>query len=192
MTTLRNKRKLAAIAKDSPDWLSRNSQSQNSTVLRVNEEYITEVSEEMEGRVTKKLSREFSRIESRILGALSKLDEFLQNLQVRVQSQTVARRSRNMNVDNEEPRGDRSKNDPRPRVDASIYQTTQPMDSDPEETPYNNEQPIWTKSGIMLWKDLEKKFCLQKWITFRTSYSLNYIAVWLSDHLPTRTTKRFP
>ena len=41
------------------------------------QEYISQVSEETEGRVTKKLSTELSRTESRILGTLSKLDEFL-------------------------------------------------------------------------------------------------------------------
>ena len=40
------------------------------------EEYIVQVSEEIEGSVTKKLSQDFSRMESRILGTLSKLDEF--------------------------------------------------------------------------------------------------------------------
>ena len=45
--------------------------------------YISQVSEEIETRVTKKLSKDFSRTESRILGAPSKLDEFLLNPQVR-------------------------------------------------------------------------------------------------------------
>ena len=40
------------------------------------QEYISQVSEDIEGRVTKKLSREFSRTESRIFGALSKLANF--------------------------------------------------------------------------------------------------------------------
>ena len=40
---------------------------------------------------TKKLSQEFSRTESRILGALSKLDEFLLNPQTRTLSGTVSR-----------------------------------------------------------------------------------------------------
>ena len=46
------------------------------------QEYISKVSEEIEGRVTKELSKEFSRTDSRILGALSKLEEFLLNPQV--------------------------------------------------------------------------------------------------------------
>ena len=47
--------------------------------LRINEEYITQVSEEIEGRFTKKLSQEFGRTESRILSTLSKLHQFLLN-----------------------------------------------------------------------------------------------------------------
>ena len=40
---------------------------------RINEDYITEVSEEIEVRVIKKLSQEFNRMESQNLGPLSKL-----------------------------------------------------------------------------------------------------------------------
>ena len=52
---------------------------QNSSVPRSQEDYITQVSEEIEGRVTNKLSQEFSKTENRILGALSRLDDFLMN-----------------------------------------------------------------------------------------------------------------
>ena len=76
MATLRNKRKLAAVSRETQEY-QRNSQSQNSSAPRITEEYTAQVSEEIEGRVTKKLSQEFSRKESRILGALPKLDEFL-------------------------------------------------------------------------------------------------------------------
>ena len=51
----------------------------NSRVPRPQEDYITQVSEENEERVTKKLSQEFSRTENRILGALARLDDFLMN-----------------------------------------------------------------------------------------------------------------
>ena len=46
------------------------------------EEYITQVSEEIEVRVTRKLTEESSRTELRVLGALSKLDECLLSPQV--------------------------------------------------------------------------------------------------------------
>ena len=53
--------------------------AQNSNAPRSQEEYITQVSEEIEGRITKKLSKEFSRTENRILGAQAQLDDFLMN-----------------------------------------------------------------------------------------------------------------
>ena len=88
MATLRNERKLAAISRETPEN-TRNSQSQNTLDPERAQEYISQVSEEIEGRVTKRLSKEFSRTESLILGALSKLDEFLLNLQVRTCSVAV-------------------------------------------------------------------------------------------------------
>ena len=94
MATLRNKRKLAACSRKTQDY-PRNSQSENTSVPGVTEEYITQVSEEIEGRVTKKLSQELSWTESRISGALPKLDEFLLNRQARTLSGTVPGTSRN-------------------------------------------------------------------------------------------------
>ena len=79
MATLRNKRKLAAVTRETQEEIPRNGQSRNTSVPRITEEYIAQVSEGIEGRVTKKLSEEYSRTESRILGALTKLDEFLSN-----------------------------------------------------------------------------------------------------------------
>ena len=85
------------------------------------QEYISEVSEEVEGRGTKKLSKEFSGTESRILGALSKLDEFLLNRQVRTCSVAVPGTSGNSNSENREPTGDRSLDDPCPKVGFSSH-----------------------------------------------------------------------
>ena len=111
MATLRNKRKAAAVSRETPES-SRNSQSQNTLDPEKAQEYISQVSEELEGRVTKKLSKEFSRTESRILGALSKLDEFLLNPQVRTCSVAVPGTSRNSDSENRDFTGDRSLNDP--------------------------------------------------------------------------------
>ena len=77
MATLRNKRKLAAVTKETQEEDPRNGHTQNTSVPRNNEESITQVSERIERRVTKKLNQEFSRKKSRILDALSKLDGFL-------------------------------------------------------------------------------------------------------------------
>ena len=82
MATLRNKRKLAAVSRETPEG-SRGSRGRNVLDPEFTQDYISQVSEEIEGRVTKKLSTEFNKTESRILGAFSKLDEFLLNPQVR-------------------------------------------------------------------------------------------------------------
>ena len=52
--------------------------------------------------------------ESLILGAVSKLDEFLLNLRIRTFSGTVPGTFRNADVENQEPSGDRSQNYPHP------------------------------------------------------------------------------
>ena len=54
MATLRHKRKLAAVTRETQEEHPRNGQSRNTSVPRINEEYITQVSEEIEGRVSKK------------------------------------------------------------------------------------------------------------------------------------------
>ena len=59
----------------------------------------------LKGGSLKKLSKGFSRTESRILGVLSKLDEFLLNPQVRTCSVAVPGISRNKGSENWEPTG---------------------------------------------------------------------------------------
>ena len=98
------------------------------------QEYISQVSEEIESRITKKFSREFSRTESRILGALSKLDEFLLNPQVRTCSVAVPGTSSNNDSENREPTGDRSLGDPCPDVVFSTYQSSSLNNLGQEET----------------------------------------------------------
>ena len=101
MATLRNKRKLAAVLSDTQEK-ARNGQSQNAFVPGMTGEYVTQLSVEIEGTVTKKLSQDFSWTESRILGALSKLDDLL-NPQVRTFSGTVPGTSRKNHSENQEP-----------------------------------------------------------------------------------------
>ena len=133
MATLRNKRKLAAVTRETQEEHLRNGQSRNTSVPRINEEYITQVSEEIEGRITKKLSQEFSRTESRILGALSKLDEFLLSPQIRTHSETVPGAFRNTNVDNQGTNEDDSQSDPHPG--AGIFRSHTTQNSGPEAGP---------------------------------------------------------
>ena len=125
MATLRNKRKLATVTRKTQEENPRNGQSRNTSVPRINGEYITQVFEEIEGRVSKKLSQEFSRTESRILGALSKLDELLLNQQIRTHSETVPGTFRNTNVENKGTNEDDSQSDPHPEAGIFRGQTTQ-------------------------------------------------------------------
>ena len=118
MATLRNKRKLAAVSRETPES-TRSGRTQNILDPELTQEYISQVSEEIEGRVTKKLSKEFSRTESRILGALSKLDEFLLNPQVRTCSATVPGTSRSSNLENQGTNEDRPTDDLGPEVEFS-------------------------------------------------------------------------
>ena len=118
MATLRKKRKLAAVSRETPES-TRSGGTQNILDPELTQDYISQVSEEIEGRVTKKLSKEFSRTESRILGALSKLDEFLLNPQVRTCSVAVPGTSRSSNLENQGTNEDRPSDDPGPEVEFS-------------------------------------------------------------------------
>ena len=101
MATLWNKRKLAAVARKHKRNILGTASHETRAFLPLNEEYITQVAKEIEGRVTKGLSQEFIRTESCILGALPKLDEFLLNPQIRTHSGTVSGTLRNTNVENQ-------------------------------------------------------------------------------------------
>ena len=115
MATLRNKKKLAAVSRETPEG-SRSSRGQNVLDPELTKDYISQVSEEVDGRATKKLSKDFRKTESHILGALSKLDEFFLNPQVRTCSVAVQGTSRNVNSENRETHGDHSSIDPSPEV----------------------------------------------------------------------------
>ena len=90
--------------------------AQNSSVSRSQEDYITQVSEEIEGWVTKRLSKEFSRTENRILGALARLDDFLMNPLLPGHSGTTPEPSRNALNISQGTNDDDSQNDPRPEA----------------------------------------------------------------------------
>ena len=113
MATLRNKRKLAAVSRETPES-ARNGRTQNILDPELTQDYISQVSEEIEGRVTKKLSKEFSKTESRILGALSRLDEFFLNPQVRTCSVAVPGTTGNSTLENRETNGGHPSDDPGP------------------------------------------------------------------------------
>ena len=79
------------------------------------------------------MSQEFTKTESLILGALSKLDECLLNPQLRTASETVPGTFRNTDVENQEPTADRSPNDPHPEVRFSACYSRDLIGSDAEE-----------------------------------------------------------
>ena len=152
MATLRNKRKLAAVTRKTQEENPRNGQSRNTSVPRINEEYITELSEEIEGRVSKNLSQEFSRTESRILGALSKLDEFFLNQQIQTHSETTAPGTfRNTNVENQGTNEDDSQSDPHP--EAGIFRGQNTQNSGPKDCRDSNS----------LFLQIHIKFCIKRY-----------------------------
>ena len=108
----RNNRKLAALNKENCEEQPRSNLAQNSNVPRSQEDYISQVSEEIEGRVTKMLSQEFSRTENSILGALARLDDFLMNPLLQGHSGTAPEMSRNVFSINQGTNEDDSQSDP--------------------------------------------------------------------------------
>ena len=136
MATLRNKKKLAAVSRETPETI-RHSRAQNTLDPESTQDNISQVSEETEEIVTKKLSEEFSRTESRILGALSKLHEFLLNPQVRTCSLAVPGTSRNNNSENRETNGNRSSDDPCPEVRHSSHHSGHLNSPEAEDYPHS-------------------------------------------------------
>ena len=110
--TTRNKRKLAALNRENCEEHPRSNLAQNSSAPRSQEDYITQVSEEIEGRVTKRLSNEFNRTENPILGALARLDNFHMNPLLPGCSGTTPEPSRNALNTSQGTNEDNSRNDP--------------------------------------------------------------------------------
>ena len=135
MATLRNKRKLAALNKENcEEHTLRSNLTQTSNAPRSQEHDITHFPEEIEDRVTKKLSKEFRRTESDILGALSLLDEFLNPL-IQGHSGTAPETSRNTLGTNQGANEDDSQRHPHPEAIVSESQTTR--NSGPDDN-YDN------------------------------------------------------
>ena len=105
--------------------------AQNEIVPRSQEDYITQVSEEIEGRVTKKLSQEFSRTKNRILGALARVDDFLMNPLIQGLCGTVSETSQNALSLSQETNEDDSQNDF--HTEAGIFHNQMTQNSGPED-----------------------------------------------------------
>ena len=129
--TTRNKRKLAALNKENCEEHPRSNLAQNSSAPRSQEDYITQVSEEIEGRVTKRLSKEFSRTENRILGALARLDDFLMNPLLPGYSGATPEPARSALRNNQGTNEDDSQNDPHP--EAGLFHGQSTRNAGPEE-----------------------------------------------------------
>ena len=127
--TTRNKRKLAALNRENCEEHPRSNLA-NTSAPRSQEDYITQVCEEIEGRVTKRLSTEFSRTENRILGALARLDDFLMNPIQPGRSGTTPEPSRNALNTSQGTNEDDSQNDP--RLEAGLFHGQISQDSGPE------------------------------------------------------------
>ena len=108
----RNKKNIAALNKENCEEHPRNNLAQNSTAPRSQDDYITQVSEDREERVTRELSQEFSRTENRILGALARLDDFLMNPLLQGHSGTTPETSRNVLSINQGTNDDDSQSKP--------------------------------------------------------------------------------
>ena len=129
--TTRNKRKLATLNEENCDEHPGSILAQNSNAPGSHEDYITQVSEEIEGRVTKRLSKEFSRIENRLLGSLAHLDDFLMNPLLQGHSGTTPKPSRNASSTNQGTNEDESQNEPHP--EASLFHGQMTQNSGPEK-----------------------------------------------------------
>ena len=135
MATMRNRRIIAALNKENHEEHPRSNLAQSTYAPRTQEDYITQVSEEIKGRVTKKLSQEFSKMECPILGAFSQFDEFLLDPLIQRHSGTAPETSRNAYGTNQGTNEDSSQSDPHPEARVSQSQTTQ--NSGPDDT-YDN------------------------------------------------------
>ena len=148
--TTRNKRKLATLDKENFEEHLSSRFAQNSNVPRSQEDYITQVSEEIEGRVTKKLSQEFSRTENRILGALARLDDFFMNPLTQGHSGTAPETSRNVCSISQGTNEDDSQSNPHPEAGLSNNQMTQ--NSGPEDG--HDRNGIWFSLSFLFFRSI--------------------------------------
>ena len=122
---------MAALNKENCEEHPRSNLTQYSNAPRSQEDYIAQVSEEIEGRVTKRLSKEFSRTENRILGALARLDDFPINPLLQGLSGMTPEPSRNALSTSQGTNEDDSQNDPHP--EAGLFHDPMTQNSGPED-----------------------------------------------------------
>ena len=148
----------AASNKENCEEHPRCTLAQISKVPRSQEDYITQVSEDIEGRVTKKLSQEFSRTKNRILGALSRLDDFLMNPLIQGHSGTAPETSRNAYGTNQGTNEDDSQSDPHPEAGLLQSQTTQ---NSSQEDGHDKYLLVVTKENVV-WELIFNKLNMRR------------------------------
>ena len=119
MATLRNNRNFADLNKKNYEENPRNNLAQNSRAIKSQKKHTTQVSEEIEGKITDKLSNDFSQMQSCIRGILTKIDEFLLNPLLQGHSGAAPEKSRNTLNINWETNEDNSQGDPHPEARVS-------------------------------------------------------------------------
>ena len=127
----RNKRKLAAVNNKTCEEHPRCNLAENSYAPRSQEDYITQFSGEIGGRIIKKLLQEFKRTENRILSALARLDDFLMNPLLQCHSGTAPEMPRNVFSINQGSNEDDSQSDPHP--EAGLFNNQMTQNSGPED-----------------------------------------------------------
>ena len=127
----RKKKKLAALNRENCDEHPRSKLAQNSNVPRSLEDHITQVSEENQGGVTKKLSQDFSRTENRILGALARLDDSFMNPLIQGHSGTAPKASQNVFSISQGTNEDDSQRNSHP--EAGFFDNQMTQNSGPED-----------------------------------------------------------
>ena len=100
-------------------------------------------------RVTKKLSKDFSRTEIRILGALSRLDEYLLNPLIQGHSGSTPETSRNALGTHEGANEDNYERDPHPEARVSQSQFTQASGADDDYDTIADHGKIWGKDSLI-------------------------------------------
>ena len=147
------KQNVSSINKENCEEHPKSNLAQNSNVPRSQEDYTTQVSEEIEGRVTKKLSKEFSRTENCILSALARLDAFLMNPLIQGHSGITPEMSRNAFSKNQRTNEDDSQSDPDP--EAGIFGNQMTQNCGPEDDRDNMESNggIYASCTILIFRE---------------------------------------
>ena len=160
LETLRNKKNPVALKTEKNNEHRSRNLAKNPNVPSSQEDHITQVSEEIEGRVTTKLSQKSSRTENRILGALARLGDFLMNPLIQGHSGTPPKTSRNAFSTSQGTNEDDSQSDPHPEAGIFRKQTTQNFDpADGHDMVTGNTEEIRNRHDMVTGVLEETTYC---------------------------------